>query len=56
MADVGKLLKKMTNPMAIMIIVVGLMTGCSDFCENFYDFSIFIEVASCGDLKGASSY
>jgi len=55
MAEVGKLLRKMTNPMAIMIIVVGLMTGCSDFCENFYDFSIFIEVASCGDSKETSN-
>ena len=46
MAEVGNLLEKITDPVTIMIRVVGLMADVSNLCENFYDFFIFLECPS----------
>ena len=43
MVKVGNLLEKIRDPMTIMIRVVELMADVSDFCENLYDFSIFLD-------------
>ena len=44
MAKVGNLLvEKIRDPMTIMIRVVELLADVSDFCENLYDFSIFLD-------------
>ena len=39
----GNLLEKITDLMVIIIRFVGLMADVSDFCENLWEFSIFLE-------------
>ena len=43
MTKVGNLLKKITDPMTIMIRVAKRWLDVSDFCENLQDFSIFLD-------------
>ena len=43
MTKVDNLLKKITDPMAIMIRVDKRWPDVSDFCENLQDFSIFLD-------------
>ena len=46
MADAGNLLEKVTDPMVIIIRVVGLMAGCFWFLWEFLKFLYFLECPS----------
>jgi len=46
MADVSNLLGKLTDPMIIIIRVVGLMAGCFRFLREFIGFIYFFRVST----------